>query len=86
MYVSGMMALAVVLFLQLLLSVIGHPVDNTETQYVVGGAVVLLNADFKPQLVSDILESTLYPQMMANHAYDRFSQFSQWYEESIIAR
>lgn len=76
------MAIALLSFF-LLLSTKVNGLPDLGIPYIVGGAVEIIEAQLTPLLVSDILQSTLYPQMMANHAYDRFNQFSQWYEVSI---
>lgn len=54
------------------------PFKNS-SYYVDGSAVVVFGSQLPPQVVNEVLESTLYAQMMANHAYNRFSDFSQWY-------
>lgn len=51
--------------------------------FVNSAALEIFDAQMSPQLKNDILESTLYAQMMANHAYDRFSDFSQWHVANI---
>lgn len=47
--------------------------------YIDNGALVIFNGTLTESAVSDVLESTLYSQILASHAYDRFSEFTQWY-------
>ena len=47
--------------------------------YLDGSALILVEAGLSTQQENDVLESTLYAQMMADHACDQFSEFSQWY-------
>lgn len=78
------LAIALLSFFLPLSKVICLPMSSdSDAQYMVGGTVEIIDIQIAPLLVGDILQSTLYSQMMANHAYDRFSQFSQWYEVSI---
>ena len=53
------------------------------SQYVVAGAIEIFDGNISPSSTKDVLESTLYSQMLANHAYDKFSDFSLWYDKSI---
>ena len=53
---------------------------STASQYYLdGSALILVEAGLSAQQESDVLESTLYAQLMADHACDQFSEFSQWY-------
>lgn len=61
------------------------PSKNSSHYYIDGGAVVVFESQQPSQLVNDVLESILYAQMMASHAYSRFSEFSQWYAAHIKA-
>ena len=47
--------------------------------YIDGSALVIFNRSISAVLESDVLDSTLYSQISANHAYDHFSEFTQWY-------
>ncbi len=52
--------------------------------YIDGSALVIFDGNISGTVVNDVLESTLYSQVLANHAYDRFSDFTQWY--AVIVR
>lgn len=56
------------------------------SSYLDGGAVVILESSkLSSQIVKDVLQSTLYAQMMASHEYNRFNEFSAWYAALIKA-
>lgn len=78
------MQLRLIAVLSFLLYVEGFPsMTNSNSQYVVGGAVEVIDVKISPMVAKDILQSTLYAQMMANHDCDRYSEFSRWYQTNI---
>ena len=64
----------------LIVSVLSIEAVALKSSYLDGGAVVILeSSELSSQLVKDVLQSTLYAQMMASHEYNRFNEFSEWY-------
>ena len=71
------------LFLLITVTSIIKASPSSTKYYIDGGALVIFNGIQNESAVSDVLESILYSQILANHAYDRFSEFTQWYAVNV---
>lgn len=47
--------------------------------YIDGSALVVFDGNVSGAVLSIVLESTLYSQILASHAYDCFSDYTEWY-------
>ena len=53
--------------------------DNPRAAYVCGGSTVSFAANVSSESQSDVLNSTLFAQLGANHAHDRENDAANWY-------
>ncbi len=60
-----------------------HIDNGTTAQYIDGSTIELFESKFASLQKSDVLSSTLYAQILANHSYCRFSDFSKWYQTYV---
>lgn len=57
--------------------------NNSYTHFIDGSALVVFEEAVTELQRQDVLESTLYAQLMASHDNNRFNEFSDWYQSDI---
>lgn len=57
--------------------------SDSAKYYIDGSALIVFDGNVSDSILNDVLDSTLYSQILASHAYDRFIDFTEWYAINI---
>lgn len=71
---------AIVILLFTAISIVIASGNDSYIHFIDGGALVVFEGTVTELQIQDVLESTLYSQMLASHDNNRFDEFSYWYQ------